>query len=134
MNISIEELTSMGFRRAGTVYPDATAVVQVQVDWNLEGYAVYAMRVGHEIKKFGTTGRKNSSFKVRMGSTFSALRQTIRGGTPYLGDPFKRFGPAAVLDNREIELWLKPSTKEEFEIEESRLNIQYRPEWTKEGH
>jgi hypothetical protein len=69
-----------------------------------------------------------------MGSTFSALRQTIRGGAPYTGDPFKRFAPATILAKQQVELWLKPSTAEQFEVEECLLNERYRPEWTKEGH
>jgi hypothetical protein len=133
MEISNEELKGMGFRRAGTVYPDASAVVRVEVDWDHNGYAVYAMRVAGDIKKFGTTGRKNSSFKARMNSTFSALRQTIRRGAPFAGDPFKRFAPATILAKREVELWLKPSSVDEFEVEETRLNTAYRPQWTKEG-
>jgi len=134
MNVSREELKALGFRPAGTVYPNASTVVRVEVNWDHEGCAVYAMRVGEELKKFGTTGRKNSCFKARMRSTFSALRRTIQGGAPYSGDPFKRFAPAAVLAKQEVELWLKPSTPEAFEVEESVLNNRYRPEWTKEGH
>lgn len=133
MEISNEELKSMGFRRAGTVYPDAACVVRVEVDWDHAGYAVYAMRVGADVKKFGTTGRKDSCFKARMNSTFSALRQTIRRGAPFVGDPFKRFAPATILAKREVELWLKPSSSDDFEIEETRLNTTYRPQWTKEG-
>ena len=128
MNISREELKAMGFRPAGTVYPDRSSVLRVQIDFDLQGHAVYAMRVGDEVKKFGTTGRKNSGFRARMGSTFSALRQTIRKGAPFVGDPFKRFAPATILADREIELWLKASTQEEFEGEEARLNNHYRPE------
>ena len=134
MNVSREELRALGFRPAGTVYPDASTVVRVEVSWNHEGCAIYAMRVGDELKKFGTTGRKNSCFKARMDSTFSAFRQTIRGGAPFSGDPFKRFAPATILAKQEVELWLKPSTPEAFEVEESLLNNRYRPEWTKEGH
>lgn len=133
MELSIEELAAMGFSRAGTVRPDATSVVLVDVTWDYRGYAVYAMRVGSDVKKFGTTGRKNSSFKARMGSTFSALRQTIRRGAPFEGDPFKRGAPAAVLAKLEIELWLKPASADSFEQEETLLNTTYRPEWTKEG-
>lgn len=133
MNISREELTAMGFRPAGTVYPDAATVVRVEVDWDLDGCAVYAMRVDGDVKKFGTTGRRNSRFRARMDSTFSALRQTIRRGAPFTGDPFKRGAPATILANRPVELWLKPSTQDAFELEETELNNRYRPEWTKEG-
>ena len=132
MNMIKQELEALGFRRAGTVYPDAGRC-RVVVDWQVPGFAVYAMVVGHEVKKFGTTGRKNSDFRSRMISTFSAIRQTIRKGPPYSGDPGKRYAPATILANNEIDLWAKPSTEARFETEESELNNKYRPEWTKEG-
>jgi len=133
MNISREELRALGFRRVGTVHP-AAGMCRVEIDRDTQGYAVYAMVVGTEVKKFGTTGRKNSNFRSRMFSTFSALRQTILKGTPYLGDPFKRYAPATILANKEVELWTKESTEAMFQIEESQFNNKYRPEWTKEGH
>jgi len=105
----------------------------LEIDQNIMGYAVYAMRVGTELKKFGTTGRKNSGFKGRMQSTFSALRRTIQNGPPYQGDPFKTHAPASILAGQEIELSVRPSTEATFEVEESDLNNRYRPQWTKEG-
>jgi hypothetical protein len=132
MNSINEELRALGFHRAGTVYPEG-GQCRVEIDWDLDGFAIYAMVVGNEIKKFGTTGRKNSRLKSRMISTFSALRQTIKKGPPYLGDPFKTHGPAPILENKKIELWAKPSTEASLEVEESELNNRYRPEWTKEG-
>jgi hypothetical protein len=68
-----------------------------------------------------------------MHSTFSALRQVIIGGPPYLGDPFKQHAPAAILANQEIELWAREFTIDTFEAKEAELNSRYRPEWTKEG-
>ncbi len=133
MNISSDELRALGFHRVGTVYPDAARACRVEIDSDIPGYAIYAMRVGTELKKFGTTGRKNSGFKGRMHSTFSALRQTILKGPPYQGDPFKTHAPATILAGQEIELWVRPSTEGTFEIEESDLNNRYRPQWTKEG-
>jgi hypothetical protein len=133
MDLSHNNLVALGFQRAGTVYPDSGRTCRVQIDWDIPGYAVYAMRVGNEVKKFGTTGRKNSGFKGRMHSTFSALRQTILKGPPYRGDPFKTHAPAAILASQEIELWVRPSTEATFELEESELNNRYRPQWTKEG-
>jgi len=132
MDISAEQLGTMGFVRAGTVHP-ACGECRVEISRDVNGFAVYAMVAGGKVKKFGTTGRKNSGFRSRMSSTFSALRQTIRRGSPYAGDPFKRFAPATVLANQPIELWVKPSTEMLFEAEETLLNNTYRPEWTKEG-
>ncbi len=133
MDLSHDELRALGFSRAGTVYPDGATTCRVQIDQDIPGYAIYAMRVGSELKKFGTTGRKNSGFRGRMQSTFSALRRTILKGPPYQGDPFKTHAPAAILAGLEIELWVRPSTEVTFEIEESELNNRYRPQWTKEG-
>ena len=84
MKISSEELRMGGFRRAGTVCPDAAKKVRVQIDWDVPGFVVYIMVVDHEFKKAGTTGRKNSSFKTRMNSTFSALRQRMVVGGLHL--------------------------------------------------
>lgn len=128
-----QELTQLGFTPAGVVTPDAANLLRVHVHQPLDGCALYAMVVGDEIKKFGTTGRKNASFKQRMHSTFSALRRVIQVGPPYTGDPFKRYAPLAILDRREIELWSRPSTPDVFEEEETSLNRRFRPEWTKEG-
>jgi len=133
MNISREELQEAGFRRAGTVYPDATKKVRVKIDWDVRGFVVYIMVVNHEFKKAGTTGRNNSRFKERMHSTFSALRRVIIGGPPYLGDPFKQHAPAAILANQETELWAQEFTIDTFEAKETELNNKYQPEWTKEG-
>jgi hypothetical protein len=60
MNISTEELQAAGFRRAGTVFPDAIKVVRAQIDWPVTGFVIYIMVVNHEFKKAGTTGRRNS--------------------------------------------------------------------------
>ncbi len=128
-----EQLKTLGFAPAGVVVPDALSLLRVVIERPVTGYAVYAMVVGDEIKKFGTTGRKNSTFKQRMHSTFSALRCVIQGGAPFTGDPFKRNAPTAVIQGKEIELWVHESTQEAFEELESALNNQFRPEWTKEG-
>lgn len=133
MNVSSEELRAAGFRRAGTVFPDATRVVRVQVDWAASGFVVYLMVVNHEVKKAGTTGRKNSTFEGRMHSTFSALRRVIIDGPPYLGDPFKQYAPAAILAGQEVELWAQELTVDTFEAKETELNSTYRGEWAKEG-
>jgi len=133
MQITSQRLIEMGFRPAGVVVPDAAQVLRVRVDRDMPGYGVYAMLVGEDVKKFGTTGRKNSCFKSRMSSTFSALRQVIRRGPPFTGDPFKRFAPAPILRGETIQLWLKPSSADTFEVEETELNNRFRPEWTKEG-
>lgn len=132
MSTTTDDLRARGFRRAGTVHP-AGGMCRVEIDWDIQGFAIYAMVVGDEVKKFGTTGRKNSGFRSRMTSTFSALRQVIRRGPPYLGDPFKRFAPAAILAGHTVELWARGSTAALLEIEESELNQAFRPEWTKEG-
>ena len=142
VNISIEELQAAGFRRAGTVFPDATKVVRVQVDWPVTGFVVYIMVVNHEFEKAGTTGRKGSVFEGRMHSTFSALRQVISGARPDRPpalwrsrklDPFKQHAPAAIAAGHEIELWAQEFTIDTFEAKETELNDRYRGEWTKEG-
>jgi hypothetical protein len=134
MNISSEELQAAGFRRAGTVYPDTTKRVRVQIDWDVRGFVVYIMVVNHEFKKAGTTGRGNSTFKGRMHSTFSALRQVIIGGPPYLGDPFKQRAPAVILANEQVELWAQEcGSFESMMAKETELNNKYQPEWTREG-
>jgi hypothetical protein len=142
MNISREELEAAGFRRAGTVFPDAGTILRVQIDWPVTGFVVYIMVVNHEFKKAGTTGRKGSTFEARMRSTFSALRQVISGplpGRPPAGwrsrrlDPFKQHAPAAILAGLKVELWAQEFTINTFEVKETELNNRYRGEWTKEG-
>ena len=133
MKITTEELLAAGFRRAGTVYPDVTKKLRVQIDWDVRGFVVYIMVVNQEFEKAGTTGRKNSTFKGRMHSTFSALRRRmITGGSP-TDDPFKTHAPAVIEANQEIELWAQQFTIDTFEAKETELNNKYQPEWTKEG-
>lgn len=112
------------------VVPDSSSVRRIVIERPVTGYAVYAMVVGKEIKKFGTTGRKNSTFKQRMHSTFSALRCVSRRVRPTVGDPFKRNAPTAIL--KTIKLWVRESTREGFR-ELKFYNNRFRPEWTKEG-
>ena len=132
MQITQAELAQLGFRSVGTVYP-CGGECRVEINRDVPGFAIYAMVVNGVVKKFGTTGRKNSTFRQRMSSTFSALRTIIRLGPPYTGDPFKLFAPAAILSGHDIELWAKESSRETFEREETDLNSRFRPEWTKEG-
>lgn len=134
MEISPEELEADGFRRAGTVFPDADRKVRVEVDWDVTGFVVYIMVVDGDFKKAGTTGRRASRFKGRMHSTFSALRQVMMSDPPYLGDPFKQRAPFTIIANREVELWARQYPSFESMIaKETELNNKYQPEWTKEG-
>jgi hypothetical protein len=108
MNISTEELQAERFRHVSVVYADVSARLHVKLakgGSDVRGLVVYILVVDQELEKAGTTGRKNSTFKGRMTSTFNALRQVIIGGPPYLGDPFKQHAPATILANQEIELW-----------------------------
>ncbi len=143
MNITEDDLKSEGFRRAGTVFPDRSRTLVVQIDRDLPGFVVSAMVVNREVKKFGTTGRKNSSFARRMHSTFHALRQVIGGPVPGRPpahwrsrqlDPFKEHAPEVILAGQQIELWTTECPS--FEVmmaRETELNGRYVPEWTKEG-
>jgi hypothetical protein len=101
------------------------------------------MVVNREIKKFGTTGRQNSSFTKRMRSTFHALRQVIRGPIPGRPparwrsrrlDPFKEHAPSVISAGLRIELWATECLSfEAMMARETDLNTKYVPEWTKEG-
>jgi hypothetical protein len=108
MTITPDELAQAGFRRAGVVRQDAAHVVRVTMFGAFSGFVVYLMVVNGEVKKAGTTGRKNSTLlEGRMRSTFSALRQVIRRGPPYSGDPFKTLAPVTVLAGKEVEIWAR---------------------------
>jgi hypothetical protein len=145
MNISREDLDAREFRRAGTVYPDASSILRVEMEngWDVPGWVTYIMVVDGEFKKAGKTGDGESTLKGRMSSTFQALRQVIAGppanrpparwrSRPL--DPFKQNGPAAILAQQQIELWAKRQpTRERTISEETELNEHYRGEWTKEG-
>ena len=143
MKITEDELRAAGFSRAGSVMSDPLKTIRVQIDWDAPGFVVYMMIVNDEVKKVGTTGRKDSSFKKRMFSTFYALRQVITG--PVAGrpparwrsrplDPFKAHAPTVILSGQVVELWASECATFEFMIaKETELNNMYTPEWTKEG-
>lgn len=143
MNISSEELDALGFQHTGTVYPDAAKALRVQIDRDVPGFVVYLMVVNDEVKKAGTTGRNNSTFKGRMNSTFSALRNVLTGpsgdGSPAGWrsrplDPFKQNAPATILAGYKTELWaLEFPSFEAMMAKETELNNKYRGEWTNEG-
>ena len=143
MDITAEELDRAGFRRAGSVWPDPAKAVRVQIDWEVHGFVVYMMVVNGEVKKVGTTGRNGSSFKMRMFSTFAALRQVITGpvqGRPPARwrsrslDPFKTHAPAMFAAGLTVELWVSECPSLDLMMaKETELNNKYAPEWTKEG-
>ena len=56
MNITNDELRSAGFHRAGTVSPDSSNAVRVEISLDVPGHVVYMMTVNSEVKKFGITG------------------------------------------------------------------------------
>jgi len=150
MNISIEELQAKKYQRGGTVvYPPGTplrclnpgagrerreGLFRVEITWPGKGWATYIHIVNHEFKKAGSTGTGNASFKTRMEQSYGCLRLVIAGGPPYRGDPWKRYAPATILAQQEIELWVKPQPSiEDMFAEEDALNRHYMGEWSKEG-
>jgi hypothetical protein len=143
MHTVTDELRLAGFRPAGSVVRDLNRTVRVQFDWEVQGFVLYAMVVNGEIKKFGTTGRKASSFTKRMHSTFQALRQVIEGSRPGKPvarwrtrqlDPFKAHAPKAITAGYQIDLWATECpTAHVMMARETDLNNRYVPEWTKEG-
>ena len=135
MQISDEELHAKGFTRGGTVvYIDAPRLFRVDIDTDVQGYAVYIMRVNGEYMKGGQTGNGRMRFKHRMSNSFNCLRKVIAGGEPYVGDPWKRYAPFTILAKQEVELWVKRhATKDGMAADEDALNRFYKGKWTKEG-
>lgn len=134
MKISVDELRSMGFQRAGSVYPDPMTTLRVQIDQNATGFLVYLMIVEGEVKKAGKTG---GSLSTRMHSTFNALKKkmTTHADHPrYQEQTFKERAQATIRAGQLVEIWVKVfPTEGEMLAAESALNNNYRGEWTKEG-
>jgi hypothetical protein len=134
------------FTLAGTVRWDPISVTLV---WTWQqtvptGYVVYLMLIDGDVKKDGIAkDTATSTFKKRMRSEFASVRQVIVGpipGKPLPGwrqrplDPGKTNAPPALLAGHTVELWAKCyPTPQLMDSEETRLNIKYRGEWTKEG-
>ena len=135
MNITSEELHADGFWRGGTVYPDATTTLRVQIDQDVHGYVVYVMVVNHEFMKAGKT---ETPFSTRMRGTFNALKNKMgdRADHPrYQEKTFKEHAPATIRAGHEIEIWAQafPSATA-MKTAEDQLNNTYQGIWTKEGN
>lgn len=145
--MKISDVDRRAFEFSGTVRWDP-ASQRLVWDWKPAvptGYVVYLMLVNSDVKKGGiakdTPGA--STFKKRMQSEFTVARQVIVGplpGKPLPGwrlrplDPFKMHAPPALLAGHTVELWAKSClTLQSMDSEETRLNLKYRGEWTKEG-
>jgi hypothetical protein len=144
LKISSEERRA--FAHAGTVRWDAASQALV---WAWEptvpsGYVVYLMMIDGDVKKGGIAkDGAASTFRKRMQSEFTTARRVILGPLPGKPlpkwrlralDPFKTHAPAALLAGHVIELCAKTCpTRELMENEETRLNLKYRGEWTKEA-
>lgn len=135
MRISSEELLADGFWRAGTVYPDASTTLRVQIDRDVHGFVVYVMVVNHEYMKGGHT---ETPLSTRMRGSFNALKNKMgaRAGHPrYQEKTFKEHAQATILAKQEIELWAQEFPSQELMIaKEEELNSKYKGLWTKEGH
>jgi hypothetical protein len=135
MNITKAELLADGFRRAGTVYPDAVTTLRLHIDpdEDVHGFAVYIMVVNHEVVKAGKT---ETPFSTRMKDTFGSLRRkmTDRAEHPrYQEKTFKEHAQATIRANQEIELWVQAfESRGEMMAKEQALNDRYRGVWTKE--
>jgi len=144
MKISDEDRRAFEF--SGTVRWEPASQTIVW-DWKPAvptGYVVYLMLVNSDVKKGGIAKDTGAStFKKRMQSEFTVARQVIVGPVPGKPiprwrqrplDPFKKHAPPALLAGHTVELWAKSCpTSQTMDSEETRLNIKYRGEWTKEG-
>lgn len=134
------------FRPAGTVRWDSAGQALVWT-WGAQiptGYVVYLMLVDDDVKKVGIAKDTSSStFKRRMQDEFGVVRRVILGpipGRPLPGwrlrplDPFKKNAPPCLDAGHTVDLFARayPSAAV-MDSEETRLNLRYRGEWTKEG-
>ena len=134
MKITSEELQADGFWRAGTVFPDELKTLRLQIDRDVHGFVVYIMVVNEEFMKAGKT---ETPLKMRMASTFNALKNKMgsRADHPsYQEKTFKEHAQATVRAGREIELWAQDMlTVDAMLAKEDQLNRRYCGLWTKEG-
>jgi hypothetical protein len=134
MKITTAQLQADGFWRAGTVYPDETTTLRVQIDRDVHGFVVYIMVVNQEFMKAGKT---ETPLSKRMHSTFNSLKNKMgdRADHPrYQEKTFKEHAQVAIREKQEIELWAQefPSF-ESMMAKEKELNDEYQGLWTKEG-
>lgn len=121
------ELRTLGFVRAGAIRPACSGKsCKADLTVDLQGYAVYALVVGHEIKKFGQT---RTGIRKRIGGHASALKGIMEDPTGHPLDPFKRLAPHVIAANQEIEVWARASTAGTYAAEELELNLRYTPAW-----
>ena len=144
--MKITDQDRSAFTPAGTVRWDSPSQALV---WTWEatvptGYVVYLMLVEDEVKKVGIAkDTATSTFKKRMQSEFAVVRQVIVGpipGKPLPAwrlkplDPGKKHAPPHLVAGKTVKLWAKSyATAQLMDNEETRLNLKYRGEWTKEG-
>lgn len=134
MKITTEELATAGFRRGGTVFPDAAKILRVEIDRDFVGFVVYLMVVNGEVMKAGKT---ETGFRTRMLSSFNSLKNKMgdKADHPrYQEQTFKEHAQATIRAGHQVELWARTfETREEMLAKEQELNDKYQGRWTKEG-
>ena len=134
MVITSEELEAAGFRRGGTVFPDAANILRVAIDRDFSGFVVYMMVVNGEVMKAGKT---ETGFRTRMVSSFNSLKNKMgdKADHPrYQEQTFKENAQATIRAGQQVELWARTfDSRELMLVKEQELNDKYRGLWTKEG-
>jgi len=122
-----QELRRLGFVPVGAIRSvNHGTSCETHFTREIPGYVVYALVVGHDIKKFGQT---RTGIKRRIGGHASALRGIMEDPDGHPLDPFKRLAPRVIEANQEIEVWARESTASSYAAEELELNLRYEPEW-----
>jgi len=122
-----KELQALGYVHAGAIRPIDSGN-SCKPDFNLEvpGYVVFAFVVADRIRFIGTTGK---GLKKRVGAAASALKGIMENPTGHPLDNFKRFAPAVIKANQEIEVWARESSASEYQTEKQDLSLKYKPDW-----
>ena len=127
------ELTTLGFERAGAMLPvDGGKACKATVEREVIGFVVYAHVVGNEIKKFGTT---KAPLRNRVGQNASTITQVIalwEGRATRNArwhhrplDSFKRKAPEVIRAGQTIEVWALQSSEKEYRSLERELNAKF---------
>ena len=134
MDIHSNELLADGFFRAGTVFPDATSILRVEIDRDVHGFVVYVMVVDGQVMKAGKT---ETPLRTRMQGTFNALKNKMgpRADHPrYQERTFKEHAQVTIREGKQVELWARDlGTFDLMIAKEKELNDKYQGLWTKEG-
>ena len=129
----------------------------VDVPLNVSGWVTYVHVMDDEFMKCGSI-KPSQSLRERMRGSYNCLRKPIdlmnRGLLQYVGEtlyvvdplageprehyredfPWKHRVPPAMLGGRSVVLWAKAhDNRASMESEETKLNLDYRGEWAKEG-